>query len=309
MQAVLTFDDIITPMSQTEFLNNIYQKETLHLAGRAVRYNNLFDWETLADIFEQRWIDYPRLRLIRSGELLPPIRYIEYKQARRGAMNSRVNVDVVEKELTNGAMLHLASVEEFCPEIRAIANAVQLVLGGQVFVNAHAGLRASEGFDVHWDGHEVFVLQVLGRKAWKVYGVTDPAPLAIMPELKKGAPREASWEGVLEAGDLLYMPRGVWHAARALPDECTIHLTIGITNPTGIDFLMSLRETLSGSEIMRRDIPASSDTFSFQTYAAEISRIVSRHITEDAIRSYQKRFDLENRRSARLHLPKDGVMS
>ena len=41
---------------------------------------------------------------------------------------------------------------------------------------------------------------------------------------------------LLEAGDLLYIPRGWWHVAMPL-DEPTLHLTVGVNNLTGADFL------------------------------------------------------------------------
>jgi hypothetical protein len=62
------------------------------------------------------------------------------------------------------------------------------------------------------------------------------------------------WEGLLNQGDLLYIPRGWWHVATPL-DEPTLHLTVGVSRPTGADLLLWFVERLKASEQVRRDLP------------------------------------------------------
>ena len=62
------------------------------------------------------------------------------------------------------------------------------------------------------------------------------------------------WEGMLVDGDLLYIPRGWWHVATPL-DEPTLHLTVGVNNPNGADFLAWYVDRLKASEDVRRDLP------------------------------------------------------
>ncbi len=103
--------------------------------------------------------------------------------------------------------------------------------------------------------HDVFILQVSGRKKWTVYTPTTESPLSHTPEtdaLKPGG--EPSWQGTLEQGDLLYMPRGWWHAAVAC-DEPTLHLTVGIEVRTGLHILSWLNKQLEHNDSLRTDIP------------------------------------------------------
>src|SRR5205823_4086429 len=116
------------------------------------------------------------------------------------------------------------------------------------------GLRSSHGFDMHWYDHDVIVLQVAGRKRWSVYGTTRPYPLTRDTEPAVDPPKDLLWEQVLQQGDLLYIPRGWWHLATPL-DEPTLHLTIGVNNPTGADFLSWFVDRLRSSEVVRQDIP------------------------------------------------------
>src|SRR5207253_2896853 len=85
----------------------------------------------------------------------------------------------------------------------------------------------SQGFDAHFDAHEVFALQLDGVKHWRLYGLAAVLPLACekanVPRSSLGPPQEVR----LEAGDLLYIPRGHAHEAFT-SDQPSLHLTIGI---------------------------------------------------------------------------------
>jgi len=67
-------------------------------------------------------------------------------------------------------------------------------------------------------------------------------------------PETALWEGMLEDGDMLYIPRGWWHVAVPL-NEPTLHLTIGVHQLTGLDFLSWYADRLRTSVSVRQDLP------------------------------------------------------
>jgi len=97
-------------------------------------------------------------------------------------------------------------------------------------------------------------LQLFGKKSWKVYGPSRLHPLSKDVEENATPPQEVLWEGMLEDGDLLYIPRGWWHVATPV-NEPTLHLTIGFSNPTGVDLLAWLTDQLRKAEIVRKDLP------------------------------------------------------
>ena len=127
-------------------------------------------------------------------------------------------------------------------------------LGEKIQVNLYAGWHSEPGFNVHWDDHDVIVLQLAGRKKWMIYGETRKHPLASDVERDTTPPDEPIWEETISDGDLLYIPRGFWHVATPL-DEASLHLTIGIPNRTGIDLMTWLTQRLRTSEVFRKDLP------------------------------------------------------
>src|SRR6266536_1377344 len=86
-------------------------------------------------------------------------------------------------------------------------------------VNAYITPQSSRGLGLHADDHDVFVLQVHGRKRWEVY---QPGP-GHDPKV----PGERLLDVTLDPGDCLYVPLGFPHAVWT-EQSASAHLTVGI---------------------------------------------------------------------------------
>ncbi len=112
-----------------------------------------------------------------------------------------------------------------------------VLLGRHIGANAYLSPPRSQGFAIHYDPHDVFILQLAGRKTWRIYGQHVRFPTA--PPVAPVAPAEAGRpRRVLELapGDLIYLPRGVLHDANT-GDEPSLHLTLSIELLTWRDVL------------------------------------------------------------------------
>ena len=75
-------------------------------------------------------------------------------------------------------------------------------------------------------------MQIQGSKIWHIYEGVDVAPqemLAPRGDAHRRSPAPADVR--LEAGDVLYVPRGRVHAAEST-SELSVHLTVGLHAPT-----------------------------------------------------------------------------
>lgn len=127
-----------------------------------------------------------------------------------------------------------------------------ITLAKNIGANAYLSPSQSQGFSIHYDPHDVFVLQLAGRKAWRIFGQhvrfpTKPPSDPISPELAGEPKRELT----LEPGDLMYLPRGVLHDARTLSDP-SLHLTLSVELVTWRDLLA---EVLAADERFGRALP------------------------------------------------------
>ena len=105
------------------------------------------------------------------------------------------------------------------------------------FGNLYVTPPAGRAVDAHADDRDVFVLQLEGRKEWKVYG---PPPVAFpAPDEQVGKhglsvpaasvdPARALVDAALEVGDVMYIPRGFVHEAATSPDAPSLHLTLAL---------------------------------------------------------------------------------
>ncbi|WEF35202.1 JmjC domain-containing protein [Pseudoduganella chitinolytica] len=102
-------------------------------------------------------------------------------------------------------------------------------------------LAAPAPLGSHWDTHDVFAVQLIGRKHWRVYEPTFAMPLPTQrsKDRKHECPAVPVFDGVLEAGDI---PRGWWHSAEPIPGEETYHIAAGVHTAKTIDYLSWLVE-------------------------------------------------------------------
>jgi len=256
-EVVNGLSQLLEPHTAEEFLASSWGKTYKHIRGRAGRFASLLPWERLNEILRQHRLDFPRLRLMRDGKSLPVTSYLRHTSGgeRRKTPIPRLQPVKFTAELRAGATLVLDAVDELYMPLEELAAELELLFRERVQINSYAGWHTSRGFDLHWDDHEVFILQVTGRKRWRIYGETRPHPLAGDTENPKPENAPPIWEATLEDGDFLYIPRGWWHVAEPL-NEPTLHLTVGIHNRTGIDLLQWLAGQLRAESVtFRRDLP------------------------------------------------------
>lgn len=140
---------------------------------------------------------------------------------------------------------------------------------------------ASEGGGVgpHLDSYDVFLLQVQGRRRWRVGPVADTTLVEGMP-VKLLANFEPTDEWVLEPGDMLYVPPRWGHDGVAVGGDC-MTCSIGFRTPTPTelarDVLQRMTDALDppADEPHYRDPPGSATANpgripkALQTFAAK----------------------------------------
>jgi cupin superfamily protein len=248
--------EVLSPHTTDNFLKEDWCRSFKHIPGWKGKFSELFNWSHLNQILNQHRLEPPRLRLAFEGKAVPPDTYLKYQRSKRGHASRipRLLPTRLTEQLYRGATLVLDAVDELHEPLTQLAESMERLFHAHVQMNIYAGCRTSHGFDLHWDDHEVLILQAFGRKHWKVYRPTRPYPLA--KDLVENIPpaEEPVWDGLLEDGDVLYIPRGWWHVAVPLA-EPTLHITVGIPNPTGVELLNWIVDRLRAKDTVRMDVP------------------------------------------------------
>lgn len=308
MAALYPLEKILEPCRAEEFFASYWGQSYKHIKGWPGKFRALLPWHELNEILRRHRLDFPRLRLMRDGQRVPVSSYI------RHSTNARTRVSIprllpaeLTRHLREGATLVLDAVDELYRPIEELAEGLEFIFREHVQVNMYAGWQTSRGFDLHWDDHDVFILQVTGRKLWRIYGETRRAPLTGDTAEKPADMDAPLWEAMLEDGDLLYIPRGWWHVAFP-QQEPTLHLTVGIHNRTGLDLLRWTTDKLrEESAQLRLDLPRFASTKERRAHLDRLRAEILRALGDDALDNFLREQDEAASPRAHLGLPWSGT--
>lgn len=293
-QRAAAFDRVIAPLSRSTFLSEIWGKSFHRVPGYTGKFADLLSWEELNSILEQ---DRVQPRLVQAGK---PIDASSFMASRGGGQ--RLKPASFINSLSRGATLILDQVDDFAPGVREAVMSFEEILKTRTTANLYAGWRTQNGFDLHWDGQDTMILQVSGRKHWKIYRPT------LLHPFKKGveqAPKPCEdpvWDGLLEDGDLIYIPRGWWHVAFPL-DEPSLHLTVTIVPPHGVDLLRWCINRLERYPEVRRNVPNPGSASDRKDYLSTIRRLVTESLTDEALETFLNNWEADIPLRAHLRLP------
>jgi hypothetical protein len=217
----------------------------------------LFGWRQLNEVLARHRLGPPRLKLEKKGEDAGRGVFRERRTSRNHIIHD-VDLPLLYERLRDGATLILDAVNEFGGPLQQLCNGLASEFSAFSQANLYACWGESQGFDVHWDDHDVFVIHLEGAKRWILYGATRQAPLRRDTHEDPPRPTQPLEEIVLQAGEMLYLPRGYWHAAVGVGGP-TLHLTVGLTRKNGHDLLAWLADQAMTADIVRADLPLERD--------------------------------------------------
>jgi ribosomal protein L16 Arg81 hydroxylase len=293
----IEFDQIIAPLGRGQFLAEYWTKKFLHLSGAKGRFTPILPWEELNHILEWHPPPQPQLRLFQEGVMMDLRRYID------GPVGSlMLNAGGLIALLAQGASMVLDSVNQVAPAVAHLTHSMESALSCACVANLYAGWKTQKGFDVHFDSHEVFVLQLSGRKRWQVFAPTRLHPLTndIEPAAKPTVP--PIWEGIINDGDFLYLPRGFWHVAYPL-DEPSMHISWGAQPANGMEFLNWWMRKLRRHPEARMSLVNMTDPEARRDYVAQMIKFVEAAGVDDPLGEFLGAQKAVRRPRPRVRLP------
>ena len=166
----------------------------------------------------------------------------------------RADPDRVAAAFEDGATIVLQALHLNWPPLARFCRWLEAELGHPVQANSYYTPRRSQGFAVHHDTHDVFVLQVAGEKHWRVYDPLLELPLKQQRYSKAlGEHGPPVLELTLRAGDTLYLPRGWLHDALTSETD-SLHVTVGVNVHTWVDALRAALDECENDLEFRRSV-------------------------------------------------------
>jgi ribosomal protein L16 Arg81 hydroxylase len=255
----------VTGLGAAEFAERHWGHTPLLARGRdRDGFRDLLDLDGVDELLSRRGLRTPFLRLARDGAVVDS-RSFTASGGVGAEIADQVRDDAVAALFADGTTIVVQALHRTWPAVTEFATRLGAELGHPVQANAYITPPQSRGFSAHYDVHDVFVLQLAGRKHWTVHAPVHPDPLreqpwndhadAVAARARDDAP---ALDAVLEPGDALYLPRGWLHAATAL-GGVSAHLTVGVHVVTRFALVEALTALVAQDPRLRASLPLGID--------------------------------------------------
>jgi ribosomal protein L16 Arg81 hydroxylase len=231
--------EILTPFDAAEFRASVWGQRPLVVPGPSTKFASLFTFDSLNRILNESPFPHPTVKLTRNGRTLQ-------SSTPEGFVG----------HIRGGATLVLENAERYDATVAGFLDRLSAELCFATRANVYFSQPRQQGYQNHYDTHDFFILQVEGEKDWFIFPATVEEPLFDQKHHGMSPPPESEivLQCTLTRGDVLYVPKGMWHYACAT-GQPSVHLTIALFQRTGIDFLTWLVNELRDDETFRRRFP------------------------------------------------------
>lgn len=248
---------LIAPVAPETFFAERWERCHLRVArGDPTYFTDLLTLDDVDRLLATLVFQHADLRMVDTAD---PVARADYM------MGDRVDPGRLLAHYQRGATVVFEQLDGKWPPLAALVAGMERLLRHPCQTNVYmtpgrmGGVRPGEtaqGLRRHHDTHDVFVLQVHGAKRWHIYDRVAELPLKSMssdPDALAAATPVESF--VLEAGDTLYLPRGVVHDAQAT-DSASLHITLGVIAYTWLTLVAEALGLAAERDVaLRRALP------------------------------------------------------
>jgi ribosomal protein L16 Arg81 hydroxylase len=208
---------------------------------RALKFERAFDPDQIGELFE-----IARLESLFASEALP-LAYVDVfddSQLTRlvdmQRKSGKTGLAIVAERFRGGSTIRVRDVDKVDARLALFVAEIRRRFAVASQINLYLTPPRKPGFAPHFDITDVFIVQCLGAKAWRLFD--DYSNRVDLPLI------DTNWDPdrfkplslpdpiTLSAGDVLYLPRGVMHEAFCTDRE-SMHLTISLTPLTVADLI------------------------------------------------------------------------
>ncbi|CAK4086749.1 unnamed protein product [Aphanomyces euteiches] len=243
-KAKMFFQWLIYPVTVEDFYANYWERKPLHIKRHYDSYyDGWFSRQEIERMLKEHTLEY--------GEDIDLTKYVNETRTTLNPTGSAYP-KTVWKHFDDGCSVRLLCPQKFSDKMWKMLSILEEEWGCMAGSNTYLTPKGTQGFAPHYDDIEAFLLQVEGKKHWKVY-----APLSDEETLPRVSSRNFSQDDIgkpileitLEQGDLLYFPRGFIHQAQSPDDVVSLHVTVSTGQQNSVGNLLEtiLPQALAGA--------------------------------------------------------------
>ncbi len=228
---------LIGELPAENFFSEVWEKK--HLLVRASSnaqftdiLDRLFSFEHADQLLS---VSGPRFRnFIRMTKDGRPIPNDQFSMEREDGLETYKPGKIIQL-YREGATITVNRAHQCSTELARLCGDLSRELKAHVNANVYITPPQSQGFAVHSDTHDVFLVQINGTKRWKVQKNLEYLSTTRNHNVKSDPVSERRWDTFsLTRGDIIYIPRGLLHEGMS-QDTHSLHITLGIHSTTWAD--------------------------------------------------------------------------
>ena len=248
------FDWLIDPLDRATFLAEVWERRphAIHRAdpGYFCSLVSRADIDTIARTI--------RVGPVQADQRLQDLRLVHVADghAQTGTVVAGADGSPDLRQLYHayaaGSTVILGSLSRYWPPVTALCSGLELALHHVMSANLFLTPPDAQGLPPHHDTQDVFIAQIEGAKAWRLYPPCRDLPLADAPCPDMTPSADGAQDVQLQAGDVLYLPRGWIHEART-SRLGSLHLTLGVQVTRWSDLLADVVTAVAEGDVRLRE--------------------------------------------------------
>jgi ribosomal protein L16 Arg81 hydroxylase len=271
---------LLQPVSPATFFSEYWEEKPL-LVSRNCRdyYASLL---TLDDVDPLVTVFPPDSVILANAD--DPVTVEVMTRADASAANASLDVVKACQLFNAGATIIVRDAHKRLAPLAQLCRTLESEVGAYFKTNLYMTPANGKGFHTHYDTHDTFLLQAAGSKEWSLFDSPVRLPLAgqACDENQSYPVGEPTMTFVLNAGDLLYIPRGYLHHGRSR-DDISLHATVGVWPHLWSNVLIEAMAKLCLSDpAFRRALPVGLGRPDFDIASARrtFSDLLARAVTQ-----------------------------
>ena len=216
--------------------------------------------DELSHFLDRTDIRYPSLRLVKDGIEVPINEYTRELRLGNHTSHDWIVNEQAFAYYNSGSTIILQMLQHSVPNFGAASNALERRFEANVQLSSFITPPEAQGFTAHYDTYSFFAIQLFGSKRWSLYDNTPQLPVRDdRDEDNQWIAVPATAELTLNPGDILFIPRGLYHSAKT--SSCpSVHMTVGVFSPNWLDVFRDSIPALTSEEQYRMSVPRSTFT-------------------------------------------------
>ncbi len=268
--------DLLHGMTRDEFFRDYFEKKPMFFDRKDPSYyDGLLELDDLEFLIET---DLDHISTVSATD----------EEGRRSGFSGGAKHSYMEQvydKLHGGHSIVLDALQVRHPPLKDMCIALQAETMYRFQCNIYITPPAARAFKLHFDGHDVFILQTHGVKKWFVDSELLSFPIEgdhyEGPDSMEG---RTFTEHMMTKGDMIFVPKGFLHRAESSDTEFSIHVTLGFHPPTWYRLLTQVIDSASRKhQVLREAIPMMDLASGGEKESRKWAKMIAEFIDEDFI--------------------------